>query len=123
MLLAMKCKQHVLSILSVLFLACTHETAVGGVTDTQLPKAEPAPAAAAPAAPSGNDNAAVGCSSDADCQALDMYCGGCECVALAASASPPTCPGEEVQCFAQPCRGQRAVCKAGACSLGGNSEQ
>jgi hypothetical protein len=128
----MKFKQHVLSIglgcLSVLSLACTHETAVGGATDTQLPKAEAVPptashSAEAPAAPSGNEGGAVGCSSDSDCRAVDVYCGGCQCMALAASAPAPTCPGSEVQCFAQPCRGQRAVCKAGACSLGGGSTE
>ncbi|HET8935541.1 MAG TPA: hypothetical protein VFN67_18965 [Polyangiales bacterium] len=94
---------------------------MSGATDTQVPKAQPAPAA--PAAPSGNADGAVACASDADCQAVDGYCGSCQCLALASGAATPKCPGSEVQCFAAPCRGQRASCKAGACSLGAGEEQ
>lgn len=106
-----------LVLVSLLGLSCTHETAASGATDTHKPKQEPA-------APSGEGDAS-GCSSDADCQPVDVYCGGCQCLALPATTAVPKCENNEVHCFAQPCRGQRAVCKGGGCSLAGimNSEQ
>ena len=97
-------------------LSCTHETAASGATDTQLPKSAHA------AAPSGTQGEPAGCTSDADCQPVDSYCGGCQCLALPVTASAPQCEGEPVQCFVQPCRGQRAVCRGGGCSLSGGSE-
>lgn len=65
------------------------------------------------AAPAG-----AACSSDADCRLVSDYCEGCACRALAtgeADPTLPTCKGTIVQCFVDPCRGQRAVCTAGAC--------
>jgi hypothetical protein len=107
-----------LVLVSLLGFSCTHETAASGATDTHKPKAEPAPAEES-AAPSGNDMGSAKCSSDADCQPVDVYCGGCQCLALPVSTSVPKCENNEVHCFAQPCRGQRAVCKEGGCSLAG----
>jgi len=111
-------KQRVLVSLWMLA-SCTHETATGGATDTHKPKAEPAP----PAAKSGDEPA--DCSSDADCQPVDVYCGGCQCLAMPVTTAVPKCENNEVHCFAQPCRAQRAVCKGGGCSLAGaaSSEQ
>jgi hypothetical protein len=63
--------------------------------------------AAGPSAPA--------CASDADCRLVSDYCDGCACRALAAGQADPTCKGTLVQCFVDPCRGQRAVCDAGAC--------
>jgi hypothetical protein len=110
----MKYRQLALLLGFVMF-ACTHESAVSGATDTQTPKAEPEPAPADNAAPPAS------CTSDADCQAVDVYCGGCQCLALPVSTAVPKCQGNQVNCFAQPCRGQRAVCKASACSLTGGA--
>jgi hypothetical protein len=103
---------------SLLGLSCTHETAASGATDTHKPKAEPAPAEA-PAAPGSNEMGSAACTSDADCQPVDVYCGGCQCLALPVTTAVPKCENNEVHCFAQPCRGQRAVCKGGGCSLAG----
>lgn len=99
-------KQLALIVVAAVALGCTHENAASGATDTQKPKAEP------PA-----------CTSDADCQPVDVYCGGCQCLALPVSTAVPKCQGNEVQCFAQPCRGQRAVCTGGACALAGGGDQ
>lgn len=63
--------------------------------------------AAAPATPA--------CASDADCRLVSDYCEGCTCRVLAAGQADPTCKGTLVQCFVDPCRGQRAACQAGAC--------
>gem|GEM_PF-6904130 len=98
--------------------SCTHETAASGATETHKPKAEAGPDVE-PAASSSGKGAAPGCSSDADCQPVDVYCGGCQCLALPVTTAVPKCEGNEVHCFAQPCRGQRAVCKGGGCSLAG----
>lgn len=59
--------------------------------------------------------AAIACASDADCRLVSDYCEGCACRALATGEAEPTCKGTLVQCFVDPCRGQRAVCTAGAC--------
>ena len=56
------------------------------------------------------------CASDADCRLSSRYCGGCECLALAAGQPDPPCLGPSTQCFADPCRDQRAVCAAGRCT-------
>jgi hypothetical protein len=119
MLLCMIWKQHVLSLcLGFVAFACTHESAASGSAEPQSPKAELRPE---PAAESSKSVAPAACSSDADCHVVDVYCGGCQCVAQLTNMPAPTCPGQEVQCFAQPCRGQTAVCKSGACSLTGDS--
>jgi hypothetical protein len=107
-------KQLALVFVGLIAVGCTHETAASGATDTHKPKAEAAPA---PAAESGDEPGA--CTSDADCHPVDVYCGGCQCLALPVSTAVPKCENNEVHCFAQPCRGQRAVCKAGGCSLAG----
>jgi hypothetical protein len=59
--------------------------------------------------------AAAACATDADCRVVSDYCEGCACRALASSEADPTCKGTLVQCFVDPCQGQRAVCKSGAC--------
>lgn len=115
----MSWKQHALVLVSLLGVACTHETALSGTTDTQKPKAEPAPASAEPAADSSKEGSSAACASDADCQPVDVYCGGCQCLALPLTTAVPKCENNEVHCFTQPCRGQRAVCRAGGCSLAG----
>jgi hypothetical protein len=58
---------------------------------------------------------ASGCASDTDCRLVSDYCDGCACRALAAGEADPTCKGTLVQCFMDPCQGQRAVCQAGVC--------
>jgi len=58
------------------------------------------------------------CSTDADCRLFDDYCDGCACEALSVSSPDPFCSsGNYVQCFAQPCGGKVAVCKAGLCEV------
>jgi hypothetical protein len=122
----MMSKQHFSWFVSLLMAACSHETAASGATDTQVPKMERAALAAAevatPAVPGSQEAEQAACSSDSDCRPVDVYCGSCQCVALSNNMKAPECPGSEVQCFAQPCRGQQAVCKAGGCSLGGANE-
>jgi hypothetical protein len=63
------------------------------------------------------DGAPAGCTSDADCRTFSNYCTGCNCDALGAHDPDPTCDGPGVQCFADPCMNQTAVCLAGTCSL------
>ena len=55
------------------------------------------------------------CATDADCRLFSDYCTGCDCRALSTSQPNPTCSGPGVQCFADPCMNQVALCKAGAC--------
>ena len=50
------------------------------------------------------------CRNDGDCRTFSNYCDGCSCDALAEGESDPGCLGTTVQCFAEPCMGQVAVC-------------
>ncbi|WP_394849512.1 hypothetical protein LZC95_18960 [Pendulispora brunnea] len=114
---------------------------------TQAPSASAAPSAAAPtasasaASPSasgartgapagsgasalapghGRDGGAAGraeCTSDSDCRAWSDTCGDCTCRPLAKGVTAPKCTRNQVQCFVDPCRNKRGVCKAGACAL------
>ena len=123
MLLRMKCKQRDsfawLCALSLSALGCQHEVAMGS-TDTHTPKAEAAePAAPVPAQPIAAPSGNTACTTDADCHTVDSYCGSCQCLALPTAATAPACAGDKVQCFAAPCRGQQAMCKAGSCTLSG----
>lgn len=61
------------------------------------------------------------CSSDADCRAFSFMCTGCDCVALGQNEAEPTCPGQGVQCFADPCLNKAAVCDAGQCRIKANT--
>jgi hypothetical protein len=54
------------------------------------------------------------CSTDADCQLVDDYCGGCACDALTIWQSPSSCTNP-VQCFREPCGGLTAHCVSGTC--------
>lgn len=54
------------------------------------------------------------CNTDADCKLVDNYCGGCECLALASWATPPTC-SDPVNCFAQPCMNKTVACVNNQC--------
>jgi hypothetical protein len=120
MLLRMIWKQLVF--VSLLGCSCTHETGANGAVDTHQPKAERAPAQAPAAASSeSSEDSSASCTSDADCHPVDVYCGGCQCLAMPATTAVPKCQDNEVHCFAQPCRGQRAVCRGGGCSLGGSA--
>jgi hypothetical protein len=58
-----------------------------------------------------------GCKQDGDCRAFSDYCTGCDCRALGSSDKDPTCSGPGVRCLADPCRGKKAVCKNGQCTL------
>ena len=51
-----------------------------------------------------------GCQTDADCRTYSNYCDGCACDALTVNELDPVCLGAIVQCFADPCRNQIAVC-------------
>lgn len=57
------------------------------------------------------------CTTDADCRTFSNYCDGCNCEALPANSGDPTCGGTTVQCFADPCMNDTAVCISGHCSL------
>lgn len=57
------------------------------------------------------------CRTDADCRTFSDYCTGCDCRALSICQQDPRCPTPGVQCFRDPCQGQEAFCRAGACAL------
>ncbi len=64
----------------------------------------------------GGTNAA--CTTASDCRLYSDYCGACSCDVLGATDPNPTCYGEPVQCFRDPCQGHGAVCDAtGHCAL------
>jgi hypothetical protein len=63
------------------------------------------------------------CATDGDCRAYAHYCEGCFCVPLAKSSADLKCRGAHTQCFVDPCRAQRAVCRKGACALVGEAEK
>lgn len=56
-----------------------------------------------------------GCTTDADCRLYDNYCDGCACQALLTTSPDPTCGGNMVACFAQPCMNKVVACVGGAC--------
>lgn len=55
------------------------------------------------------------CQTDTDCHVSASYCGGCNCLGLAAGETVPACTGTMVQCFADPCMSKVAACVNGAC--------
>ncbi|WP_394839019.1 hypothetical protein LVJ94_19205 [Pendulispora rubella] len=57
------------------------------------------------------------CTADSDCRAWSDTCGDCTCRPLAKTATAPKCTRSQVQCFVDPCRAKRGVCKAGTCAL------
>jgi hypothetical protein len=61
------------------------------------------------------------CRSDADCRAVSFMCTGCDCLALGPTEAEPMCPGQGVQCFADPCLNKAAVCDAGQCRIKANA--
>lgn len=54
------------------------------------------------------------CNADADCKLVDNYCGGCECLALATWATPPSCT-DPFACLVQPCGGKSVACVNNQC--------
>ena len=56
------------------------------------------------------------CATDADCHLVSNYCGGCNCLALAAGEKEPACTGQTVQCLIDPCSTKSAVCFGGHCN-------
>lgn len=54
------------------------------------------------------------CQTDADCQILESYCGGCECLAARSRAGVLDCT-DPVACLVAPCQGKTAACEAGQC--------
>ena len=54
------------------------------------------------------------CNADADCKLVDDYCGGCNCLALASWATPPTCT-DPVNCFVEPCMRKTVSCVSNHC--------
>jgi hypothetical protein len=63
------------------------------------------------------------CVEDADCRLFSDYCEGCNCVALGNGEPNPTCNGNTVQCFVDPCRLLQARCEYGSCVVGGYATQ
>lgn len=57
------------------------------------------------------------CTSDSDCRAVDDYCTGCDCRALAPGERLPVCTHPGVRCFAQPCATKTAACVNGSCTI------
>jgi hypothetical protein len=57
----------------------------------------------------------VPCNSDDDCKLEADYCTGCDCRALAAKQSLPTCSGPGVACLIDPCFNKTARCVNGGC--------
>jgi len=83
---------------------------------SSLPSVPSSTPPTSPAAPlSAPAPVATGCTSDDQCQIVDDMCGGCRCVALAASDVAAKCPTAPVQCFVAPCLGRHAVCRLGEC--------
>ncbi|HEX4352576.1 MAG TPA: hypothetical protein VHZ95_06675, partial [Polyangiales bacterium] len=84
-------------------------------------RATPPPMAAANAANAAEQAQAIsgahGCETDNACSAVSDYCRGCSCRALAVGEPEPECKEAKVACFASPCLGQRAVCRAHKCVL------
>ncbi len=61
------------------------------------------------------------CATDADCRSFSDYCGGCNCRALLTTEPNPACPGADVQCVADPCASETAICVDGRCMLTPNA--
>lgn len=57
------------------------------------------------------------CVADADCRTFASTCDTCQCLALGQTAADPVCGGSQVECFADSCAGQTAVCDQGQCVL------
>jgi hypothetical protein len=60
------------------------------------------------------------CKADSDCKLAADYCGGCNCRAVGGGAGAAPACMNPVQCFADPCTNQRAVCEAGRCVVRAN---
>jgi hypothetical protein len=61
------------------------------------------------------------CTSDSECNLVDDYCGGCNCLALPPGGTAPTC-SDPVQCFAEPCLNRVARCVDGTCTAATSSK-
>jgi hypothetical protein len=59
----------------------------------------------------------AGCTTPSDCRAYSNDCDGCTCLALAADATDPVCPGSPVSCIVDPCQGKKATCEGGTCVI------
>jgi hypothetical protein len=80
------------------------------------PEGEPAPLTRLPESPGA-------CRTDADCRVFADLCEGCDCRALSRRDPDPVCKGPGVQCFANPCAGQEAICRAGRCALAADTSR
>ena len=67
----------------------------------------------------GRRDAGDSCTGAGGCRLFSDMCGACTCLALAASAPDPVCPGQGVSCFRDPCSGQTAACVGGQCAAQG----
>jgi hypothetical protein len=100
------------------------EPIVSAATPTPAPGALPAPTPPSEAripersAQREIPSASQTCRADSECQAVDDYCEGCACQALARSSPLPQCSGRGVSCFVAPCHDKTAVCRDGRCQLG-----
>jgi len=65
---------------------------------------------------SGKDGSRL-CAADGDCHLTATYCEACRCVAQGKGEVPASCAGAAVRCVADPCAGQKAVCRSGSCVL------
>ena len=57
------------------------------------------------------------CATDADCRPFSDYCAGCNCRPRSTGEPEPVCSGRDVQCVADPCLGEVAICVEGQCTL------
>jgi hypothetical protein len=71
--------------------------------------------------PPGSSDAAIDappgeggeCTQPGDCHLFSSTCVTCACLALA--GSNPTCVGDQVECFVDPCNAKTAGCSQGRC--------
>ena len=84
--------------------------------DRSCPSADAGTDGEAPGSDAAPSEAGSTCASASDCRLFSDMCGGCTCVALAARAPDPVCPGPSVSCFRDPCSGQSAACVNGQCA-------
>lgn len=89
--------------------SCGVCTPPGGVCTQQFCEPDPVPA--------GQGAGEGVCQTDSDCSVNSDYCKGCDCRALGPNQTLPPCQGPGVRCFADPCMGKVAVCKAGRCEV------
>ncbi|HTB75641.1 MAG TPA: hypothetical protein VK762_20460 [Polyangiaceae bacterium] len=87
--------------------------------DRSCPPAEPEGGTQAPPDAAADHDAGASCAGAGDCRLFSDMCGACTCLALAAAAADPVCPGPGVSCFRDPCTGQSAACVAGQCAAVG----